>query len=116
VALMRDPEWWTIEQNKSNLQRGSKSLRGASSCGSISGRSALDSDFVGVEELRKMLKSGQTPEYMLAHLNTSTGAGPLSETGEKGADGEIGPSFHSVVNLPTFVRQSEKVSPALRLG
>lgn len=111
-AVMRDPEWYTIEQNKSNLQRGSKSLRGASSCGSISGRSQFEQDFPGVEELRRMLKTGQTPEYLLTGLNTSTGgvAPPLAEDGEKIANGELAPSFHSVVNLPTFVRQSEKVS------
>ncbi|KAJ1527766.1 hypothetical protein ONE63_007721 [Megalurothrips usitatus] len=108
-ALMRDPEWYTLEQNKSNLQRGSKSLRGASSCGSISGRSQFDQDFPGVEELRQMLKSGQTPEYLLAGLNTSTGGVPSVEGAEKIANGELAPSFHSVVNLPTFVKQSEKV-------
>lgn len=109
-ALMREPEWYTIEQNKSNLQRGSKSLRGASSCGSISGRSQFEQDFPGVEELRRMLKTGQTPEYLLAGLNTSTGGVPShGEITEKTNNGEMAPSFHSVVNLPTFVRQSEKV-------
>lgn len=108
-AVMRDPEWYTIEQNKSNLQRGSKSLKGASSCGSISGRSNFEQDFPGVEELRRMLKTGQTPEYLLAGLNTSTGGVPTIEGGEKTANGEVAPSFHSVVNLPTFVKQSEKV-------
>lgn len=111
-ALMRDPEWYTIEQNKSNLQRGSKSLRGASSCGSISGRSQFEQDFPGVEELRRMLKTGQTPEYLLAGLNTSTGGVPShGEITEKISNGDMAPSFHSVVNLPTFVRQSEKVKP-----
>lgn len=108
-AVMRDPEWYTIEQNKSNLQRGSKSLRGASSCGSISGRSQFEQDFPGVDELRRMLKSGQTPEYLLATLNTSTGGVPTVDGTEKIPNGELAPSFHSVVNLPTFVKQSEKV-------
>lgn len=103
-AVMRDPEWWIQEQNKSaSLGTGNKSTKGTSSCGSISGRSGIDSDFPGVEEIRKMLKSGQTPEYVLTTLAGNTTLPPP-------ADVEHVASCRSVVNLPTFIRQKEKVS------
>lgn len=104
-AVMRDPAWWIQEQNKlANL--GNKSVRGTSSCGSISGRSGVDSDFPGVEEIRKLLKSGQTPEYLLTTLAGNTTA-PSQDT--KSTDVAPVTSSRSVVNLPTFVRQKEKV-------
>ncbi|XP_054282320.1 monocarboxylate transporter 14-like [Macrosteles quadrilineatus] len=100
-AVMRDPEWWTEEQNKGGTL--SKQSKNTSSCGSISGRSAA-SEFPGVEEIRKMMKSGETPEYLLTALATS-----MKKEGEEApADGNIH-NFHSVVNLPTFIRQNEKV-------
>jgi hypothetical protein len=104
---MRDPDWWVQEQNKlANL--GNKSVRGTSSCGSISGRSGADSDFPGVEEIRKLLKSGQTPEYL---LTTLTGNTPVpSQDATSSTDEEHVTSSRSVVNLPTFIRQKEKVS------
>lgn len=101
-AVMRDPEWWTEEQNKgSALNKHSKN---ASSCGSISGRSATGSEFPGVEEIRKLMKSGETPEYLLTALVTSM----KKAEEEEAAEGNIH-NFHSVVNLPTFIRQNEKV-------
>lgn len=109
-AIMRDPEWWTEEQNKgTNLTKQSKN---ASSCGSISGRSTTASEFPGVEEIRKLMKSGESPEYLLTALVTSmkkSNPGPTEEPGE----GNALHNFHSVVNLPTFIRQNEKVT-ALR--
>ncbi|XP_049773453.1 uncharacterized protein LOC126161558 [Schistocerca cancellata] len=108
-AVMRDPEWWTLEQQKQSAL--SKSARTSSSCGSISARSEAN-DFPGVEEIRKLLKSGQTPEYILTTLATYiTSDGPELETGtkDKSEDGLKTPVYSSVVNLPTFVRQSETV-------
>jgi len=106
-AVMRDPDWWTQEQNKSaSLGTGNKSMKGTSSCGSISGRSGIDGDFPGVEEIRKMLKSGQAPEYLLTTLaeNTTVPSQDFTE-----AEVEHVTSSRSVVNLPTFIRQKEKV-------
>jgi hypothetical protein len=106
-AVMRDPEWWIQEQNKSaRLAAGNKSTRGTSSCGSISG-SGVDSDFPGVEEIRKLLKSGQTPEYLLTTLTGNTTA-PTQDS--KATDAQQVTSSRSVVNLPTYICQKEKVS------
>ncbi|XP_067005965.2 monocarboxylate transporter 14 [Anabrus simplex] len=111
-ALMRDPEWWTLEQTKSaSLSTGNKSMKGASSCGSISGRSVTDveSQFPGVEEIRKLLKSGQTPEYILTTLATYVDKEKAVDEGEEKAEGTKTPAYSSVINLPTFIRQSETV-------
>jgi hypothetical protein len=105
-TVMRDPEWWIQEQNKM-AGLGNKSVKGTSSCGSISGRSGVDSDFPGVDEIRKLLKSGQTPEYMLTTLSATTAV--PSQDGSTG-DAKRVRSSRSVVNLPTFIRQKEKVS------
>jgi MFS family permease len=110
-AVMRDPEWWIKEQNKL-ASLGNKSVRGTSSCGSISGRSGADSDFPGVEEIRKLLKSGQTPEYLLTTLAGNTTA-PSQDV--SGTNVEHVTSSRSVFNLPTFIRQKEKVSVLLGL-
>jgi len=106
-AVMRAPDWWIQEQNKSaSLGTGNKSMKGTSSCGSISGRSGIDGDFPGVEEIRKMLKSGQAPEYLLTTLADNT---TVPSQGFTSAEIEHVTSSRSVVNLPTFIRQKEKV-------
>jgi len=105
-AVMRDPDWWIQEQNKSaSLGTGNKSIKGTSSCGSISGRSGIDGDFPGVEEIRMMLKSGQAPEYLLTTLADNT---TVPSQGSTSAEDEHVTSSRSVVNLPTFIRQKEK--------
>uniref|UniRef100_A0A1B6DDB5 Major facilitator superfamily (MFS) profile domain-containing protein n=1 Tax=Clastoptera arizonana TaxID=38151 RepID=A0A1B6DDB5_9HEMI len=101
-AIMRDPQWWVKEQNKS------PSVGRNSSCASVSA-SVSDSDFPGVEELQKLLKSGQSPEYILTALTTSMKKNSVcpkvpEEDGEK----EVMHST-SVVNLPTFVKRNERV-------
>lgn len=105
-AVMRAPEWWTIEQNK--LQ--GKSIKNASSTVSISGSRSVggESTFPGVEEIRKLMKSGESPEYILTTLKASMAVEESKEKKEEKQD----PSekYRSVVNLPTFVKQSEKVS------
>ena len=105
-AVMRDPEWWILEQNKQSSLAGTKSIRNASSCGSISGIDG-ESQFPGTEEIKNMLKSGQSPEYILTTLVTSINETPIIDK-EKDETAVI-PSSRSVVNLPTFVRQNEKV-------
>lgn len=97
-AVMRDPEWWILEQRKQNFGSPKKST--ARSDGARSPNTPIE-EFPGVEELRKLLKSGKTPEYLLQSLRTSTETPTTVDGG--------GTSFRSVVNLPTFVRQSEKV-------
>ena len=96
-AVMRDPKWWILEQRKQSLGSPKKSI--ARSEGGRSLNSPVE-EFPGVEELRKLLKSGKTPEYLLQSLRTST---------ETPSSGEGGNSFRSVVHLPTFVTQCEKV-------
>jgi hypothetical protein len=81
-------------------------MKGTSSCGSISGRSGIDGEFPGVEEIRKMLKSGQAPEYLLTTLAANT---TVPSQGFTSDDVELVTSSRSVVNLPTFIRQKEKV-------
>lgn len=84
---------------------GSKSLKNASSCGSVSGRSVhpdLDNDFPGVEQIRNLLKDGRTPEYVLTMLGSNVQQKPPEENHNAA-------HCRSVVDMPTFVKQSEKV-------
>lgn len=89
-AIMRDPGWWTLEQNK---EKDLKSLKGASSCGSVSYRS--DSDMPDIEELKQMLESGVTPNF----IETSVANEHNAETCK----------FSSVLNIPTYIKNDEKV-------
>ncbi|KAJ8679658.1 hypothetical protein QAD02_015445 [Eretmocerus hayati] len=106
-CVMRDPEWWVLEQKKQQQQPVTprkdkiKAVDRSRSEGSPTATEANQIDeFPGVEEIRKMMKSGRAPEYLLQSLSTSTDAN--NQAGNN-------PGFRSVVNLPTFVRQSEKV-------
>lgn len=89
-AVMRDPEWWILEQRKQDQAPPSKSH------GRPDG--STSDEIPNVEELRKLLKGDHAPEYFLQNLNTSTKA-------VEGAKRQT----TSVVNLPTFVKRSEKV-------
>ncbi|XP_011873565.1 PREDICTED: uncharacterized protein LOC105565186 [Vollenhovia emeryi] len=90
-TVMRDPEWWILEQRKQDQAPLKKSH------GRPDG-SLLD-EFPGIEELRKLLvRSDHTPEYVLQNLNLTS----------KTVDGAKRQTT-SVVNLPTFVKRSEKV-------
>lgn len=106
-AVMRNPEWWTLEQKK-QAAVSNKSIYGASSCGSVSRLSGGgESVFPGVDELRSLMKSGETPEYILTTLATSIAANEkLENVSENKKDETI---CNSVVNLPTFIKQNEKV-------
>ncbi|XP_020292517.1 monocarboxylate transporter 14-like isoform X2 [Pseudomyrmex gracilis] len=95
-AVMRDPEWWILEQRKHHNQTAKKS-NAARSDGVKPDGSPLN-EFPGVEELRKLLRSEHAPEYLLQNFSTSTEA----------TDGAKRRTT-SVVNLPTFVKCSEKV-------
>lgn len=96
-TVMRDPEWWIMEQQKQSGATPKKSTT-KSECDRSTG-SPVD-EFPGVDELRRMLKSGHTPEYLLQVLSTTT-EDPLAMNGDV--------KFRSVVNLPTFVKHNEKV-------
>ncbi|KAK0168228.1 hypothetical protein PV327_002053 [Microctonus hyperodae] len=103
-CIMQDPEWWIAEQNKQQtVSSPRKSLARSDIARSYSAIST--EEFPGVDELRQLLKSGKAPEYLLQSLRTSIDAPNKNEgVSSKGTSG-----FRSVVNLPTFVRQSEKV-------
>lgn len=98
-SVMRDPEWWIAEQKKQLNSHTPRKVHAISEAGRSTG-SPIE-EFPGVEELRKLLKSGNAPEYLLQSITSST------EAPSKGS----GPNslFRSVVNLPTFVNESEKV-------
>lgn len=89
-TVMKDPEWWILEQRKLDQTQPKKSH------GRLDGSSS--DEFPGIEELRKLLKNDHAPEYFLQNLSTST----------KAVDG-VKRQTTSVVNLPTFVKRSEKV-------
>lgn len=111
-TVMRDPDWWLLKQKKDkgmlSPKKSQAGLGSKSQDGGRSQNSPVDEDFPGREELRRLMKSGQAPEYLLQNLSTST---------EMCCSPGGNPTFRSVVNLPTFVRQSEKVcSFMLNLG
>ncbi|KAG7302534.1 hypothetical protein JYU34_012452 [Plutella xylostella] len=109
-AVMRDPEWLKIEQKK---QRQLNKSKRASSSVSISAKSArscgTESVFPGVEELKTLMKSGETPEYILTTLVASIAEAETLDATTK-INSELSQhKVNSVINLPTFLRQSEKV-------
>lgn len=115
-AVMRDPEWLILEQKKS--KQLSKAKRASSSI-SISARSAKsgggESVYPGMEELKTLMKSGETPEFILTALVASIAeAEDLEAVTKRNAD--LSPQkVSSVINLPTFLKQSERVSYAKRV-
>jgi hypothetical protein len=80
-ALMREPDWTQTQAPPP----------------SSSSAASLAESFPGVDHIRKMLKEGTAPEYI------------MTATAVSRDDGLASPNFQSVVNLPTFVGQSEKV-------
>lgn len=100
-AIMKDPEWWILEQSKQE-QTTAKKSHGRSD--DTKSETSPSDEFPGVDELRRLLKSDHVPEYFVQSLNTTTAAAAVGD----GAKGKT--SFRSVVNLPTFVKRSEKVS------
>ncbi|KMQ91230.1 monocarboxylate transporter 14 [Lasius niger] len=93
-TVMRDPEWWILEQQKQDQAAPRKS--NVRSDGTVKSNGSPSDEFPGVEELRRLLRSDQAPEYFLQNLSTSI----------EMADGAK--RHTSVVNLPTFVKRSEK--------
>ncbi|KAJ0175324.1 hypothetical protein K1T71_009465 [Dendrolimus kikuchii] len=112
-ALMRNPDWLKIKQKRERrLSKSKRSSRRSSSAGSISSRSVGgESVYLGAEELKSLLESGQSPEYILATL-----ASNIAEQEELEATTQMNaePNYkrmHSAIHLPTFIQQNEKVPP-----
>ncbi|KAI5652138.1 major facilitator superfamily domain-containing protein [Phthorimaea operculella] len=107
-AVMRDPEWLTLQQKK---QRQLNKSKKTSSTYSISAKSGGgESVYPGVEELKSLMKSGETPEYILTALVTSIAeAEHLEATTKMNADLSQQHKVSSVINLPTFLKQSERL-------
>lgn len=108
-ALMRNPEWLDIKQKRDrSLSRGRS--RGSSRSGSVSSRSiGGESTYLGAEELKTLLESGQSPEYILATLASS-----IKEAEELEANTEMNAEqtykrMHSAIHLPTFIQRNDKV-------
>ncbi|KAG6458208.1 hypothetical protein O3G_MSEX010741 [Manduca sexta] len=107
-AVMRDPEWLILEQKKARQLNKSKR---ASSSVSISAKSGGgESVYPGYDDLKTMMKSGETPEYILTALVASIAEAENLEAATKmNADLSQQHKVSSVINLPTFLKQSEKV-------
>lgn len=96
-ALMRDPDWLIQEQKQGSL----KSLKNASSCSTIKG-------FDGDSQSLQNYKNTQPLECVSTDLGTSSKQIANQETN---GEGNLNlPTVRSVVNLPTFLKQKEKVS------
>ncbi|CAH0397727.1 unnamed protein product [Chilo suppressalis] len=106
-AVMRDPEWLILEQKK---QRKLNKSKRASSSISVSAKSGGgESVYPGAEELKTLMKSGETPEYILTALVASIAEAEDLEAATKQNADIAKYKNSSVINLPTFLRQSEKV-------
>ncbi|KAG6452063.1 hypothetical protein O3G_MSEX007461 [Manduca sexta] len=108
-ALMRNPEWLEIKQKRQRRLSKARS-RKSSSAGSISSRSlGGESEYLDAEELKSLLQSGKSPEYILATLaSTIAEAEKLEATTQMNAD-QAYKRMHSAIHLPTFIQQNEKV-------
>ncbi|VVC86587.1 unnamed protein product [Leptidea sinapis] len=110
-AVMRDPEWLILEQKK--RRKLSKAKR-ASSSTSISGRSGKsgggESIYPGIDELKSLMQSGDTPEEILMSLVTSIAeAENVEAVTKRNADISQLQKGSSVINLPTFLKNHERV-------
>lgn len=108
-ALMRNPEWLDIKQKEK--RRLSRLSRQSSRGSSVSSRSiGGESTFLGAEELKSLLESGKSPEYILATLASSIKeAEELEANTEMNSDPVEYKRMHSAVHLPTFIQRNEKV-------
>lgn len=114
-AVMRDPEWLILEQKK---QRQLNKSKRASSSISISAKSGGgESVYPGIDELKTLMKSGETPEYILTTLVTSIAQAENLEAATKmNADLSQHHKVNSLISLPTFLKQSEKVKFFLNIS
>ncbi|XP_023946558.2 monocarboxylate transporter 9 [Bicyclus anynana] len=108
-AVMRDPEWLIQEQKK---QKKLSKAKRASSSTSISARSGGgESMYPDAEELKTMLDSGETPERILATLVSAIAEAENVEAVTKRNADSYNQKVSSVIDLPTFLQQNEKVPP-----
>ncbi|KAJ0177452.1 hypothetical protein K1T71_007461 [Dendrolimus kikuchii] len=106
-AVMRDPEWLILEQKK---QKQLNKAKRAPSSMSISAKSGGgESVYPGTEELKLLMRSGETPEYILTTLVASIAEQENLEAATKRNADMSQQKAGSVINLPTFLRQSERV-------
>ncbi|XP_056642871.1 monocarboxylate transporter 12-like [Diorhabda sublineata] len=98
-ALMRDPDWIT-EQNKVNSKLSKSSKSSKTSLISLSSTNFLNN--LDIDELKDVLKSGKNVEYLLQGLETSIESNNVDKSVLKN-------NHNSVLNLPTYIRQNEKV-------
>ncbi|XP_030763158.1 monocarboxylate transporter 14-like [Sitophilus oryzae] len=95
-ALMRDPDW-IIEQNSKPSKRSKSEKSSKTSLESVtSGSNSID-----LNELKHLLTSGKDVEFLLQKLETS-----LDNNEDKA---KLKKYFSSALNLPTFIKQNEKV-------
>lgn len=108
-ALMRDPDWMIIKELREEKEAKARS-RKSSSAGSISLRSTGgDSMYLSADEINALLKSGRSPEYILATLATSLAeAEQLEATTQMNVE-QSNKRAHSVIQIPTFVQKREEV-------
>ncbi|CAH0587868.1 unnamed protein product [Chrysodeixis includens] len=108
-ALMKNPEWLEIKQKRERKLSKARS-RKSSSAGSVSSRSiGGESAYLDSDELKTLLQSGKSPEYILATLATSIAeAEELEATTQMNAEQSC-KRMHSAIHLPTFIQQNEKV-------
>ncbi|RVE42585.1 hypothetical protein evm_012754 [Chilo suppressalis] len=110
-ALMRTPEWLEIKQKRE--RRLSRSRR-SSSAGSVSSYSRSvggESLYLTADEIKSLLKSGKSPEYILHTLATTIAeAEELEATTQMNADQNCR-RMYSAIHLPTFIQHNEKVPP-----
>ncbi|CAG9767258.1 unnamed protein product [Ceutorhynchus assimilis] len=99
-ALMRDPDW-IIEQNRQNSKSKLTKSEKSSKTSLVSVSSANPSTAIDIAELKSLLTSGKNAEFLLEDLETSV---ENDEDKEK-----IKKYFSSTLNLPTFVKQNERV-------
>ncbi|CAH0750630.1 unnamed protein product [Diatraea saccharalis] len=108
-AVMRDPEWLILEQKKQRRLNKAKRASSSVSISAKSGGGESVSVYPGAEELKTLMKSGETPEYILTALVASIAEAEDLEAATK-QNAEIAKYKNSsVINLPTFLKQSEKV-------
>ncbi|XP_053611305.1 monocarboxylate transporter 1-like [Plodia interpunctella] len=108
-ALMRSPEWLKIKMKRERKLSKARS-RKSSSGGSVSSRSVGgESLYLDSEELKTLLKSGKSPEYILATLAESIAEAEKLETTTQLNAEPTYKRMHSAIHLPTFVQQREKV-------
>lgn len=109
-AIMRDPEWLILEQKK---QRSLSKAKRASSSTSISAKSGGgESMYPDAEEIKTMINSGENPENILsALLSAIADAEDVEAITKRNAELSSQHKVNSVIDLPTFLLQNEKVTP-----